>query len=84
MDNRLAQCKPFGPKSASQEDLIAWHQDQIQRVRQFVLDHPSHALIEVDIEDVAAGQRMSQAFGIPEAFWGQSNTNLRNLPPKKI
>lgn len=74
---RLASepCQPFGPKSADQQDLIDWHVQQVQRVRQFVRDHPTHALIEVDIEDPDSGLRMEKAFHINASYWGHANVN---------
>ncbi len=73
MSDRLARCKPFGPKSSGREDLIGWHEEQVQRVRRFVIDHPSHALVEVDIEDEGAGGRMARVFRIDGGHWGHEN-----------
>lgn len=78
LGERWVACKPFGPSSTSREELIQWHKDQIQRVRQFVLDHPTHALVEVDIQDAAAGGLMSKAFGVDIKYWGQANKNIKN------
>ena len=77
LGDRWVACKPFGPPSTSAEDLIQWHKEQIQRVRQFVLDHPTHALVEVDIQDAGAGDLMSKAFGVDVKYWGQANKNVK-------
>ena len=71
---RLARCAN-GPLSASRVDVIQWHQEQVERVRYFVWQHPTHALLEVDIEDVTAGHLLAKAFGANASFWEQSNKN---------
>lgn len=53
----------------------------VKRVRQFVKDHPSHTLVEVDIEDEKSGRYMQDVFGIGEDCWGHSNANL-NIHPE--
>ena len=46
-----------------------------EKVRQFVLDHPSHALVEVPILDPNAGKILGDAFGLDATYWGQVNGN---------
>ena len=76
-DSRLTRCNTtWSPNSTRMEDMIAWHQAQIERVRQFVLAHPTHALIEPDIQSPMAGRQMSIAFGISNSScWGRANAS---------
>jgi hypothetical protein len=46
-----------------------------QHVREFVKQHPSHTLIEVDITDDSAGTILADAFGLNETCWGHFNKN---------
>lgn len=77
LHNRLKKCDG-GPKSGSTEDLKEWHMNHISAIRDFVWRHPSHALVEVDIEDPTAGERMALLFQTNEKHWGHSNANPRN------
>ena len=76
-DSRLTRCNTtWSPNSTRMEDMIAWHQAQIEQVRQFVLAHPTHALIEPDIQSPMAGRQMSIAFGISNSScWGRANAS---------
>lgn len=80
---RLAKCEG-GPKSKRAPDLIQWHYEHIQRIREFVKNHPSHTLVEVNIEDPHAGERMSQWFGTatPATNWGHENDSLQRNASK--
>jgi len=49
------------------------YREHAQYVRDFVRQHPSHKLIEVDIADPDAGRVMSESFGLPESCWGHHN-----------
>jgi hypothetical protein len=75
MARRLAKCEG-GPKSQFKDDLIAWYQAHIEHIRKFVQEHPSHTLIELDIEDPRAGETMAQLFGSDARFWGHENDSL--------
>jgi hypothetical protein len=74
MDERLAGCE-HGPRSANTSDMIQWHVKQIDRVRQFVRDHPSHALVEFDIADETTGILLATLFQTSATHWGTSNSN---------
>jgi hypothetical protein len=86
LDKRLMACNIIGSPalpspegSNNNNDTSLWLEDffcsQVERVRDFVAKHPSHALIEVDIEDPSAGEFLSQAFDIDASCWKQSNKN---------
>lgn len=45
------------------------------RVRQFVEDHPTHAMVEVSILDPDAGKILGDAFGLDPSPWGKTNVN---------
>ena len=82
MDIRLSKCDitglPVG-KGLDREDLKAFYQAQVERVRRFVAEHPSHRLVEVVIDDDSAGAVMEAAFGIDASkCWGWHNAKHRN------
>ena len=74
MSERLTTCAG-GPASGSTEDLQQWHKNHIQKIRRFVQKHPSHALVEIDIEDPMTAKRMATLFQVSEDFWGHKNIN---------
>ena len=72
---------PFWPDlpkgtGADDKDMIFFYNQQAQRIRNFVKEHPSHHLVEVAIDQPNAGQIMEDAFGISdEACWRKRNVN---------
>jgi hypothetical protein len=56
------------------EDIYNNHSNFI---REFVRQHPSHTLIEVNITSVDAGRVMADAFGLDESCWAQHNKNRK-------
>ena len=78
MAARLSKCKG-GPRSKETEDLITWHHHHITRIRKFVLQHPSHRLVVINIEDPRAGHTMESHFGSasPASNWGHENDSLQ-------
>jgi hypothetical protein len=88
LDERIMACNIIGSpalpspeESINNNDTSLWLEDffcsQVERVRDFVAKHPSHALIEVDIEDPSVGEFLSQAFDIDASCWKQSNKNSK-------
>ena len=78
IDNRFGHFyKGMGEKD---EDMLAFYQNQTDRVRQFVKSHPSIKLIELKIDDDDnAGKTLEQHFGISsELCWGNRNVNMEN------
>uniref|UniRef100_A0A7S4AVE0 Sulfotransferase domain-containing protein n=1 Tax=Pseudo-nitzschia australis TaxID=44445 RepID=A0A7S4AVE0_9STRA len=51
------------------------HNYHLQYVRDWVAEHPSHALVEVDIAHEDAGKTLAEAFGLKEDCWGHYNKN---------
>jgi hypothetical protein len=68
LGNRLSKC-PLGPNSKSPISLRQWYYLHVQRIRRFVAMHPSHALVEIDVEHEDTGKRMAAIFGIQETCW---------------
>jgi len=64
-------------------DLRNFYNGHYTRIRKFVEDHPSHALVEVDVESDGADKLMEEAFGISSSCWGHANTNTHKLDPSK-
>ena len=76
MGNRLTQCNITGfPAGVGKTDaeLMGFYYSQLQRVRDFVALHPSHRLVEVQIDSPDAGMVMKNAFGIDKKCWGRTN-----------
>ncbi|KAL7536772.1 hypothetical protein ACHAWF_005551 [Thalassiosira exigua] len=70
-------------RPSNQQEFSDWYCRHVERVREAVANHPSHALVEVDIEDPDAGRRMEELFGIDASCWGRSNVNAnihKNAP----
>jgi len=55
--------------------LQEFYVNHTKRIRDFAKSHPSHALVEVNIEDEKAGENLAEAFGLSPSCWGQSNEN---------
>eukprot|EP00934_Nitzschia_sp_Nitz4_P005424 Nitzschia sp. Nitz4//scaffold45_size130396//75938//76747//NITZ4_003457-RA/size130396-processed-gene-0.104-mRNA-1//-1//CDS//3329552422//5414//frame0 len=83
MAMRLAKCS-VGPASKQPQDLMDWHLAHLQRIRDFVKLHPSHTLVEVDVEDPQAGHVLATAFGPPTLpeFWGRENDSVGKAASK--
>ena len=45
-------------------------------IREFVEMHPTHALVEVDISDIKAGNVLADAFGLDASCWSHENQNV--------
>jgi len=65
----------FRGKGSDDEDMIKFYNLQAQRVRDFVIKHPSLTLVEVQIDDPSAGKVMEDAFGISQLCWKKRNVN---------
>uniref|UniRef100_A0A7S1BXJ7 Sulfotransferase domain-containing protein n=1 Tax=Corethron hystrix TaxID=216773 RepID=A0A7S1BXJ7_9STRA len=46
-----------------------------KRIQNFVHEHPSHTLVEINIDSKKAGIQLEEAFGVNAQCWGQSNKN---------
>ena len=57
-----------------------WYCNHVTRVRDLVAKHPSHALVEIDIEDPGVAQHMEHLFGIDKKYWGHANANAKLQP----
>jgi hypothetical protein len=65
------------PRSGEQMDLFLTNlfDDHSELVKDFVKEHPSHTLIEVDISRNETGKLLADAFGLEEHCWGHVNQN---------
>ncbi|KAL7565722.1 hypothetical protein ACA910_005416 [Epithemia clementina (nom. ined.)] len=79
MHMRLQQCDlPGLPRGKGRElrDLQQWFGHHVQRIRQFVQRHPSHALIELNLYDTHQSSKiMAQLFQTNATCWGHVNAN---------
>jgi len=73
IDNPFLPILPTG-KGKDDKDMIQFYLHQAMRIRNFVKHHPSHTLVEVEIDSPKAGQIMETAFGISsENCWKRRN-----------
>jgi Sulfotransferase domain len=68
MGTRLSKCE-MGPKNAKAVSLRTWYQEHTTRIRLFVAQHPTHALVEIDVESPDTGPRLAAIFGLDEQGW---------------
>lgn len=54
-------------------ELAEWFRRHVLQVREFVRKNPSHKLVEVDLEDTLAGEKMGAVFGTNASCWGHEN-----------
>eukprot|EP01082_Thalassiosira_pseudonana_P005216 g4809.t1 g4809 contig17:93488-94420(+) len=57
------------------EEFSTWWCWHVNRVRELVAQSPSHALVEINLEDASLSERMSDVFDIDESCWGHVNAN---------
>ena len=83
MTERLMNFNITGLRKGNGSDISLfsdWHCGHVNRVRELVSKYPSHSLVEIDIEDVSIGERMSEMFGINESCWRHANANVNKQP----
>eukprot|EP00536_Pseudo-nitzschia_multiseries_P008123 jgi/Psemu1/256921/estExt_Genewise1Plus.C_2000080 len=71
---RFRKTAPFTARTV-RKHLETVHEYHLQYIRDWVAEHPSHALIEVDIASEDAGATLANAFGLKEECWGHYNKN---------
>jgi hypothetical protein len=65
-------------RSGLEQFLSTLYRTHEQVIRDFVQQHPSHALVEIDITSDTAGQQLVNAFGVQYAdCWTHRNRNKR-------
>lgn len=57
--------------------LAEIYREHYNMVRRFVLNNPSHALVEVNITDDNAGNVLGEAFGLDPRAWSNVNRNKK-------
>jgi hypothetical protein len=81
MQERLTECDlPGLPKGVgkSAEELKRWLCGHVNNMRNFVAEHPSHALIELDLYDNDRNAKlMAGLFRAKESCWGHSNLSKK-------
>jgi len=66
-----------GNISAAKEIIKEIYYNHHKMVREFVQEHPSHALVEVNITHENAGEVLAEAFGLDPRAWMNINKNRR-------
>jgi hypothetical protein len=74
---------PQNPNEITQT-LTLLFDEHSEMIRNFVREHPSHALVEVDVSDGRAGEVLADAFGLEEKCWQQTNKNGGNQKSVKL
>jgi len=79
MAQRIGFCNitgfpPVDRLSLTDDMLRKFYEDQMRRVRAFVMKYPSHRLVEVQIDADDAGKKLVDAFGGNQRCWHQKNT----------
>ena len=68
---------------SSYEELKSFYCRQVEHVRAFVQQHPSHALVEIDAEDSQETPKyLESVFGIQQSCWGNKNKNTKKKSVK--
>lgn len=95
MRDRLLHCSITGlqrrptlsNRSLQDEDLMRFYEQHNEKVRLFAKSHPSHTLVEVDIEAPDAGAKLSlgirSAFNISESCWGHAHDSSKRPQPTR-
>ncbi len=60
-------------KQNAMEWLKRIYQEHTNYIRDFVQEHPSHVLVELNIADPDAGKRLAEVFHLDESCWGHHN-----------
>jgi hypothetical protein len=72
----LAACNlpglPAG-RAPSDSEMASFYVQHSRAVRAFVARHPSHTLIEFDLEEPGVAQKLALTSGVPSTCWSKSN-----------
>jgi hypothetical protein len=86
MTERLLKLNITGLPKGKGNDISVfadWHCSHVQRVRDVIAKYPAQTLIEIDVEDPAAGQYLEDLFGIKQQCFGQKNANMQIEPTQQ-
>lgn len=78
MSNRMKRSNITGLPAGmgrDESEFSMWFCNHVTKVRDFVEKHPSHALIEIDIEGSNNDMMLGDLFGIKRSCWGHANKN---------
>ena len=64
--------------------LKQFYCEQVERVRKFVLQHPSHKLVEIMVGDPDIGDYLSDLFDVDQSCWGAHNVNPKSETHKEL
>jgi len=70
---RYVRCPSVALNSTSISAMESFYCQHVERIRSFVKQHPTHALVEVDIEDDSTGARMASLFATNASNWRVTN-----------
>jgi hypothetical protein len=76
MGQRFVSCNMTGlPSGVGDRDkeLIEFVERHYENIRRFVRRHPSHRLVEIDIESDESADIMTKTFHVPAHCWGHAN-----------
>ena len=65
----------FGKRPRIRAAVRKFYCEHVERVRSFVLKHPSHTLVEIKVGDDNIGKYLSELFRADGSCWGAHNVN---------
>ena len=70
------------PAGAGKSDsqMLGFYEQHYQHIRDHVRSHPSHRLVEIEIENPNTKETLFAAFGFPRRCWGHANTSPKVVP----
>ena len=80
---RLVNCAS-GPVNDTSVAFRHWYCQHIQRIRSFAMQHPTHALVEINVQDPSTATRLALLFGTDPQHWMQLNQNLHTPPARAV
>lgn len=63
-------------RGRNEKEFSDWFCSHVKRVREVVDGHPSHSLVEINIDDPGAGDLITDIFDINPTCWGHRNANV--------
>jgi hypothetical protein len=81
MQREFKKCKNIlytkTEKGSSKDRLRQFMCNVVDHARNFVAAHPSHQLLEIDLDNPETGNIVSKLFGINASCWGAHNINTK-------
>ena len=63
-------------RGRDEKEFSDWFCSHVKKVREVVDGHPSHSLVEINIDDPGAGDLITDIFDVNSTCWGHRNANV--------